>query len=265
MWQFAFLIHSFGLQSFCLTWHYFLSLYLVFLLVVLVPFLHVSVLHWLYWFHLSFHCTLFVSVAVFSDLHYCFLNSEFSICIFCCCVLVFIISFFSSTLSLVMIYVTPLSLSRFFCRWFNFFCLTQSLFWLRLSFWVTWWPPLRFVLPDSVYLFLLVNVASFFVSFWYFTFNSLWTLSISVCFSFAFSYFSFCSFIYFYLLLMLKLRSIYKRLMLVLHVYVLLFCWVFFWNLFFCGVFTFEVKPTLAIPTLYSCFIILITYWAYVS
>ena len=161
MWQFAFLIHSFGLQSFCLTWHYFLSLYLVFLLVVLVPFLHVSVLHWLYWFHLSFHCTLFVSVAVFSDLHYCFLNSEFSICIFCCCVLVFIISFFSSTLSLVMIYVTPLSLSRFFCRWFNFFCLTQSLFWLRLSFWVIWWPPLRFVLPDSVYLFLLVNVASF--------------------------------------------------------------------------------------------------------
>ena len=54
-----------------------------------------------------------------------FINLAFFVCISCCLVLVCII-FFSLTLSHAMVCVFPLSLSKIFCREFNFFSLSRA-------------------------------------------------------------------------------------------------------------------------------------------
>ena len=101
--------------------HYYLLLYLIFCLALVVSFLHILrtdcfFLDFLCFFYIFCLCLLLISL---------FFNLAFFVCISCCFVLVCII-FFSLTLSHAMVCVIPLSLSKIFCREFNFFSLSRA-------------------------------------------------------------------------------------------------------------------------------------------
>lgn len=162
----------------------------------------------------------------------CFLNYAFSICIFCCCAFVCIISLFISTSSFFMICVIPLDFSVD-CL-INFICVMTSAE-VRISLCNC----CKFLFPSVILL--LIHYRCFpspFVFPLHFHFFLLVILLSSIFFLFLLLFSVFFSY--------WNCKSTFRLLMLVLHRHVLLFCWVFLWNLFFCGVFTLEVKPSLA-------------------
>ena len=144
-------------------------------------------------------------------------------------------------------------------------CLGQLLFWLRLSFLVIWWLLLKFVLPGSVYLFLYfsyLTVTSFLLPSGMLLLIHYKFLPPSFVFLLHFHIFfsSFISSVFFWY----RNCSVFSNFDVGLACICIVVLLGILLKLALLWFLTFEVKPYLTVPTLYSCFNIFMTYWAYV-